>query len=202
MTMFDPSVDASTRLGVYLMPRIQAPEWQEMENRLKALIRDKVAKVPWLPLGWASSIEQLYTTFPDQRIMVYPALTASGSRNPLAPAFLDTTEKEQAWANLAKEMQNVVSTFANGMREKGLAEMEALNADAAFWDALYTAAKTIADAPKNIVGAAGDFASELLGTALSRFLPVLVVAGIGIVVYYNREAIGKALGGRIVKAVG
>jgi hypothetical protein len=161
-----------------------------------------VASVPWLPVGWAAAIEGIYSKYPEYRIMVYSAIGTTGKANVYAPTFADTPEKQEAWSALSKELHNIVSTYANGMREKGLAEMESLQADAAFWDTLYRAAKTIADAPKIVIGAAGDFASDLLGTALSKFLPVIAVGLLAVVIYYNRESIGKALGGKIVKAVG
>jgi len=204
MGLFDVADVSSTgpSLGVYTLTAPQGDEWKPMLAAIKDLMINTVGATPWLPKGWLDAVKAIYADHPELRVQPAPALLSSGSIAPGSPAFADTDEKRQVWQELFTRVNAAVSSFANGIREAGLEEIAALQADAAFKDKLYLIVKGVADAPKTIIGAAGDFASDLLGTAIAKFLPVIIVGGVVAVLYFNREAIGKALGGRVVKAIG
>ena len=203
--MSDMMVDSDNawrKLGVYMQPRIQAPEWQPMERQIAEVVANQASSIPWLPKGWLDEVNALSAKYPEQRVMLAPALGAGGKRLENTPAFLDSTEKEQAWQTAYEAMRSGISTFANGMRESGLVEMERLNNKAWWADKIYLTVKAIADAPSVVVGAAGDFASGLVGTFLKRFWFVLVIGAVGAVFWFGRKEIGAAASKRVAKAIG
>lgn len=186
-------------LGIWLAPRIQTEEWRGMEDDLWATLRDRISKIPWLPVGWLASVERLRT--PEVRIMPIPGRIPAG-RNPNLPSWIDTPEKVAAWDEMSKRLNGIVTVFSAGMLEKGREEMAAAYADAAFWDGIYGAVKAIADAPAKIVGAAGEFATGLVGSFLKAWWPVIIFAGVAFIVYANRDKLAGAAGNKLAKAMG
>lgn len=189
-------------LGVWMQPGSSAPDWADLEARIVAIMDDRTANIPWLPPGWKIGVEALRKQFPGWRIMVAPPISTNGTVLPTAPAWLDTPEKVKAWNGVASAIKEGINLYATGRINDGKAYLDELYADAEFWTNVHLAAVFIAEAPEKVVSAAGNFASGMLGTFLTSFFPILVVGGIVVVVWYNKEAIGKALGGRVVKAIG
>lgn len=190
------STVATSTLGVWLQPKSLSPEWAPLDTILQKIIRDRVATTPWLPSGWLEDVEALWTSFPDQRVLMMPALGQTGKLNTGMPTWMDTEEKQKAWTDIAKEMANAVNLFAQERRDAGMDELNALYSSADWANRLYVVAKFIADAPSIVIGAAGDFASGIAGTFLKSFWPVLVLGAVVAVVYFNREKLTMAAGDR------
>lgn len=192
---------AEKLLGVRMQPRITAAEWQEMEKEIDAIVTGKVPGTPWLPDGWLKDVKALAETYPDQRVMINSVRSVKGTRLDNAPFWLDSEEKLTVWQELYNKMNRAIMDFSAGKLQDGLAEMAATTANADFWDALYRADKFIADLPATVIGAAGDFASGVVGSFLKSFWPVLVIGGIVALVWYNKDKLASTAGDKVAGAI-
>jgi hypothetical protein len=190
------SDNAWKTLGVYIQPGI-GTAYPELNKLLQAFFKSKVATIPWLPAGWLDSQAGLQAAYPGDQIRIAPAFKGDGSVSPLAPVWLDTPEKRQLWQELFKRSNEIVTAYAAGEAAKGKVLLDKLYSEAAFWDRMYNIAVTVRDLPKTVVGAAGDFASGVVGEFLKKFWIVIAVGGIGFILYVNRNSLAKAAGKRL-----
>jgi hypothetical protein len=178
-------------LGLYIQPG-----WGTAYPQMKTLIKDiilKAANIPWLSQGWKDAALDIDKRHPGDVLRVQRIFNASGVRygNNL-PKFLDTPEKQKFWDELAKKVDAAVVLFAQNQAKAGAAELAILNAKAAFWDGAYKFAVAVRDAPKTVIGAAGDVASGIVSETLKKFAIPLIVVAIGFIVWTQRDALSRA----------
>lgn len=196
MTLAQESDKAWKTLGVYIQPGI-GTAYPELNKLLQAFFKSKVSTIPWLPAGWMDSQAGLQASYAGDQVRIAPVFKGDGSISPLAPSWLDTPEKRQFWQELFKRSNEIVTAYAAGEAAKGKVLLDKLYAEAAFWDRAYNVAVFVRDLPKTVVGAAGDFASGIVGEFLKKFWIPLLVVGVGFIVYTNRAGLAKAAGRRL-----
>lgn len=177
--------------GVYIQNGV-GTAYPELNTLLQNFFRERVAKTPWLPSGWFDAQAALQTMYPGDQVRIAPAMLTTGGINPNAPGWLDTAEKRQRWEELYTLQRGIILKFTQGKIDEGRKEMEAAYANAAFWDRMYNIAVTVRDFPKTVVGAVGDFGTDMILEVVKKFwIPIAVVA-VGAFIYYNRAGLSKA----------
>lgn len=178
-------------LGLYIQPG-----WGTAYPELKAQIKEiliKASGIPWLPQGWKDMALDIDSRHPGDVLQVVRVYNDAGGRlNNVIPRFLDTDEKKTFWNDLSKKVNAAVILYAQNQAKAGAAELAILNAKAAFWDGAYKFAVAVRDAPKTVIGAAGDVASGIVSETLKKFAIPLIVVAIGFIVWTQRDALSRA----------
>lgn len=180
--------------GVYVQPGI-GNAYPELKKQELALIV-KAGTIPWLPQGWLDAVRDLDKSNPSALIKFAPSGTFKANGT---PAFLNSPERVKVWDDLAASSSRAQMLYAQDQAAAGKAELEALYAKAAFWDSAYNIAVAIRDAPKTVLTAGADLISDnITNLAKKLLLPALIVGTVALI-WYNKEAIAKMVGGKIAK---
>lgn len=164
----------SRELGMRLQPGL-AGAYPELAQKLDAIYRDKVAKLPWLPPGWLDQVEAIHGTGGDI-LLPAPVFGKGGRINRDVAAWLDTPDRRQAWDDLATVATNARQQFVEDRRREGLVILAEAEANAAFWDAAYRLQAAVRQAARAVVDTA---------TGLFKWGPTLLGLGaVGIAVYF------------------
>ena len=184
--------------GVYVQNGIGSA-YPELNAKLNKFYADKVGKIPWLPTGWLDFVQGLARDRSNDQVRIAPvyqnAATKTLSEN--APDWLDNEDKRTTWQTLFTETNSIVQKYAQNDAAAGALELDILYAKAAFWNGAYNTAVFIADVPKKIVGAAGDFASGIASEFLKKWIRPIGLVAVGFIIYMNRGALAKAAGKKL-----
>jgi len=185
-------------LGVMDQPGL-AQGYPDLVRMMDRLFQDRVAKIPWVPPSWLTAVRELQAKHPQDLIKIAPALSNAGDRQEGAPSWADTPEKLKTWYELYQAQQSAIVSYAAKQVEIGRKKLDALYADAAFWDGAYKLAVTVRNLPSNVIKAVGGGVSDFVGTFLPDVLKgyaklvtgalVLLVVG-GVVLWYKGK-LGK-----------
>jgi len=149
------SADERAAVAAYGM-RMQAGlalAYPDLAEKTHAIYSQRIAKLPWVPKSWLPGVEELQRQFPDDLVLLSPALRANGSPSTVTPLWLDTPEKLEHWQKIFTDVQSAVQAYARKQQEEGAATLRSLYADAAFWDAAYKVGIAVRDAPGKAIGA-------------------------------------------------
>lgn len=203
-----PERAATLQYGVYIIPGL-AGAWPELRAMVQKIFLDRVSKIPWLPSSWLTGVvalqqsrpNDLVTLAPSRRANVGPTgvfVDANGPPSADLPLFLDDDEKINAWQAMWYDMDKARGNYAAAQAAAGRAQLDALYAKAAFWDATYKIAVFTANLPANIVSSVGGGVVSFVGTFLpERFKAyakwvtiaiVLLIVGSIVLWYRNRLA--------------
>ncbi len=169
--------------------------WPELRTQLAEIYTQRVAQLAFVPHDWLQgALDHLYE--PSGAVW----LPSPRPTNP--PAWLDTPEKLDAWRQLFDAIEAAVGLYAKGQAEAGAAELARLQATASFWDGLYVAVKFVADAPGNVLAAAGTVADSIVGGIFSSGVgKLLLIGGViaaGVAVYVLFPAVRKVAVGKVM----
>lgn len=162
-------------IGMYAEP--YAKVWPDLAVSLKAIYKDKVADVRWLPPGWWATVDAL---MPGNEGAV---LVPTSSFDPLAPAFLNTAEKKAWWDEFHTYASDAVRQYAAGQQAAGAAALNTAYDKAAFWNRAYLIADGLQTPVKfgiAAVSAAGQ-AAEAAASVVSKFNPAVLAGIVGVV---------------------
>ena len=157
---------AALALGVREQPGLSVA-YPDLVTAMQRLFQDRVAGIPWVPRSWFSAVAEVQAKNMDSLILLAPGLDASGNRGLDCPSFADTDAKAKAWQDVFTAAQSAVVAYAKGQQEDGAAELAALTANAAFWDAAYNVADFAKNLPSTIVAGFSTVGTN----ALQAFLP-------------------------------
>ncbi len=186
-------VAAERQFGVTFTPN-QGAAYPDLKALTQKIYADRVAKLPWVPASWLAGVQKLGSDYPNDVIRFLPSRMANGQPNPNNPLFLDDEEKIDVWMSINDTIQSGIIKYGAAQAAAGRAELNALYAKAAFWDAAYRVAVFAKEAPAKLVGSIFDGASAFLGTFLPDalksyakwifWLIMLLIVG-GIVLWYR-----------------
>lgn len=195
---------AALQYGVMFIPGL-AGAWPELRDMVGRIFAQRVAKLPWLPQDWLVSVQRLQNENPNDLVTFAPSRRAnvgptgqfideSGPVSADIPLFLDDDAKINAWMSIYSDLNRARSNYAAARAAAGRAELDALYAKAAFWDASYKIAVFARDLPSNIVKVAGGGVVDVVGTFLPDSLKqyakwvaiaiAIIIVG-GIVLWYR-----------------
>lgn len=200
------SVQLQGELGVWISPGI-GQAYPELKTILAKLRNDRIAKLPWLPVAWASQVQAVQDANTTALVRLYPARNLAGSANATIPAWLSSDgARMDAWQAIVKAQDAAIKQYAANDAANGKAELDRLQADAAFWNSpLMTAAintqQALINAPSAIAGAAGTLVSDVFSGFLKKSWWVIGLVVVGYIVWTNRESVAKSAGKRIGKAI-
>lgn len=177
---------AQKSLGVYITQGLGSA-YPELKRLSAQLFAERVAKIPWLPESWLGDVNALQARFPADLVRIAPSRVLL-VKSPMAPAWLDSPAKVDAWQELFTAHSAIVANFARGEVDKGRAELERVNADAEFWDRLYRIAVSVRDAVPNAVG--GIVSNFIRGIGW-KWGAIIVIGGIGAVYLYRKSLLSK-----------
>jgi len=183
-------------LGVWIQPGLGSA-WPNLRQTIYKLYLEKVQPLPFVPREWYTKVMSLQSGDDGALIKIAPVFMKDGSLTEWGKntSFLDTEEKRKTWDDLSKQVNEIVIAYARNESAKGKVLLDKLYADAAFWDRAYRVTKAIADAPKTVVKATGEFASDIAWTGLKAFLPALLIVGGLFIIYAGRNQIAKKVVG-------
>lgn len=157
--------DLRRKLGLYVQQGLGGayPALKQLVGRIAT---DKVATWSWLPRTWISDYLALQGADGSALVRIAPAKV-------IVPDFCDTAEKQAAWNDLAAKVDAAVGKYAQGQADAGKVELEALYANARFWNeglgaGIIKVTQTLADLPATIVGGVADGAGAVAGGVLKR----------------------------------
>ena len=187
------------RIAVTLGMRVQpglATGYPALVGKLDRIYADRVAKLPWVPRTWLAAVRDVQAKNPADLIRPTPGFNALGARGNEAPSWADTPAKLTAWHTIYTAHNDAIVAYAKEMQEDGESELNALYADAAFWDGAYKLAVFTRDLPSNVVSTVGGGISSFVGTFLPESLKayakwvtwglVLLIVG-GLILWYRRK---------------
>ena len=185
-------------LGMRPQPGL-ATGYPSLVGKLDRIYADRVAKLPWVPPTWLEAVRAVQAKNPGDLIRPTPAYNGAGARSNMAPSFADTDEKLKVWDTIYTVHNDAIVAYAKRMQEEGEAELNALYADAQFWDAAYKVARLVRDAPGMIISGVGSGISSFVGTLLPASIKAyakwvtwgiaLLVVG-GVVFWYRDKVAG------------
>lgn len=174
-----------------------AQAYPDLARLLNRLYTDRVAKLPWVPPTWLQAVTELQAKAGGDLIKISPALDNLGRRQEGAPSFADDQAKAKVWRGIYDAQQQALTAYYQKQVDIGREKLDALYADAAFWDGAYNLAVTVRDLPSNIVKAVGGGVSDFVGSFLPEslkayakwvtFAIVLLVVG-GVLMWYRKKA--------------
>ena len=180
-------------LGVYIQPEI-GNAYPELVAILRDLYTKRVSKLPFVPLDWlAKVLEQMGTEGHEVVIKLQQSLPHGQPYKGLPQWIVGDVQAMHAWQSMAEVIDDAVAAFAAQRVEAGKAIVAHAQANAQFWDSLYTSAKFVRDLPGNVVGAVGDGALSVVKAFLARTWYLVALAVVGLLVWLNRESIFKAM---------
>ncbi len=158
---------------------------------------------------------QFYTTWQidravaliDAGVLVYPTSAKMiAATNPSLPLHLvepvlETDEARAAWESVCGVFREIALEYDKKALELAAAATEAANADAAFWDGVYTAVKAVRDAPLTAVALAGEGVGYLFVTNW-RFFALLGLIGLAYLYRGKLAAIAKGAGKSVLAKTG
>ena len=191
--------DFTKKSGAYIQPGV-GTAYPDLVDMVRDIYRKRVSKLPFVPVGWLSDMETAMagsTLVLLQQPLPYGKPTTNG----MPDWILSDQAAMKAWQGVAELNRDTYSQYAMGKVEEGRKVVARANANAAFWDTLYTTAVAIRDAPGNAVNAVGRGALDFLKSFLSKTWWILALAAAGWLVWNSRSAIGEAASKRFRKAI-
>lgn len=183
----------ATELGAYASPGLGIA-WPELSAQVLAIYNDRVTKFGWVPADWYTRVKRIMDAGDVVRLL--PPRIVSGAVRDDLPAWLTADVRRiDAWGEIAETIRVAVVDYAAARAAAGRAELDRLYRNAAFWDRLYTTTKFVADLPTNAVKAVGTGAWRVF---TSNWL-VLAVVGVAALVWFNKGAIARSVGRRVVR---
>jgi hypothetical protein len=177
----------SSRLGVFVQAGV-GQAYPDLVQIVRDIYRKRVAKLAFIPAYWLGDVLAAM----EGGDLVLPTPTGFKS---LAYPIPDWLSKDQAalsaWRQVYDLVREAQSRYIAGRIEEGRYLMAQAEANAAFWDGLYTAAVAIRDAPGNAVDAIGKGTVSALGSFLGKSWWVLALVGIGLLAWYGRGTLGR-----------
>jgi len=193
----DQNATLSRQTGTFIQPGV-GEAYPDLVALVRNLYRNRVAKLPFVPAGWLASVEAAM----DGNNLVLPTPVGFASLAYPIPDWLSTdTAALAAWRQVHDLVKDVQSRYIAGRIEEGRILIAASEANAAFWDGLYTAAVTIRDLPGDAVAAVGKGTMSFMGSFLGKTWWVLALVGIGLVVWYGRGTLGRAAARKLAGGV-
>ncbi len=141
----------------------------------RILFTTKVANIPWLPAGWLAAVEDLQSRFPDDLVRIAPSMGSIHPNPDMPDWILKSQDRMDVWMEIYRASNDAIVSYAKGQQEAGRAQLDALYARAAFWDAAYNLAVSVRDAVPNAVGFIGSSLWNGLGLKWKLILGVAVV---------------------------
>ncbi len=139
---------------------------------------DRVFALPFVPLAWANDVRAHLAASPNDMLRIEPGANL---------VFIDTPEKVKAWSMLARLQQDtlhkIFTNWGSIVRVAWEADMRSTERWNAIRDTAISVATTVRDLPQTVVSAAGNVASGAALAGLVAFLPVILIAGLGIVAF-------------------
>lgn len=172
---------AEQQYGVTFVPNLGTayPELKELTGDIYA---KRVAKLPWVPASWLAGVQALQSQYPADVIRFLPSRMASGQPNPNNPLFLDSDDKIDVWMSINDNIQDGVVKYANAQAAAGRAELNALYARAAYWDAAYKIVNFVAELPSNVASGFGGLVKDfILGDLRKNYGRTLLLLALGLV---------------------
>ena len=152
----------------------------------------KVAALPFVPATFQREVSMVMLDNPGAIWVPTYAINAPAWRAGKdvllddCPDWLKEPQIARAWNTLADWWQETMQPLLAGWAKDQSAIMAAAENNAAFWDVLYKSVKPVADLGNIILDApttvGGALASSLLN-GLKAIAPVLIVVGVGVIVY-------------------
>ncbi len=192
------SADTQGTLGVWIQPGL-GQAIPSLKDDFQALYRERIASLPFIPLGWLSSVQDLQAKNPTALVKLFPSKGANGKTNANLPAWLTADQARiDKWQQVVDAMGRIQYKTAEGLNGylNGDPEFARIMSDAAFWNegwgnTLINVATAVRDAPGAIVGAVGDGALSVLKSFLTRTWYLFAIAGVAYLVWANRGKIAR-----------
>lgn len=130
-------------------------DWaSDFAARVRPIYLDRVAALPWVPVGWAQGVAVLHgQRTPDGTgWLLLPAnpFLPSGALRPGLPAWLDTPDKRQAWSELAVVAQQALQQYAAQRADAGRVILAERQRAVTFWTWAERLARVVA-APVTLI---------------------------------------------------
>ena len=201
--MADPIIERSKVLtaqyGVYIQPGI-GTAYPELVDLLRTLYRNRVSKLAFLPSNWLSTVlaeMDQYGVVKLQQSMPHGVAIAG------LPSWIDGDDKARAaWQAVAEIVDSAVNKYATQQVAAGRSILTLSNANAAFWNGLYTAAVAAGHLPGNIIGTLGDGVLSALKSFLARTWYIIAIVVVLAFLWYNRSAVLGAVNRKVKAKVG
>lgn len=184
---------AKKQFGIYVSPGLGIAWQGQLKGVMSKLFTTRIASIPWLPAGWLAGVQDLQSAFPDDLVRISPAMGSIHPNVDMPSWILQSKERMDAWQTIATASDNAISLFAKGQQDAARAGLDALIANADFWDALYKIDLAIASLP----GKAVDAVTGGVFRALTMNWQVVAVVGIGALIWFNRKTIAGAIGKKV-----
>lgn len=185
--MADENSALSSRLGLYYQPG-QGEAWPELAAQVLDLYRSRVARLPFVPIGWIAQVEAAAA---GSRLLIPTGPLFASLAYPIPGWIASDQAAKEAWQQVNQLIRDAVSKYASKKTDEGRQIIAAAEANAAFWDTLYQAAVTIRDLPGTVVEAVGTGAVSAGWAFIKRAWWVLALIGIGLLVWYGRGTIAR-----------
>ncbi len=188
---------AKKLLGIMVSPGLGMAWNGDLKRQMSTLFTTRVANIPWLPPGWLAAVEDLQSRYPDDLVRIAPSMGSIHPNPDMPDWILNSQDRMDVWMEIYRGSNDAIVSYAKGQQEAGRAQLDALYARAAFWDAAYNLAVNIRDAVPN---AAGFIASSFWNGLGLKWKLILGVAAAGAVVWYwpviakATKAIGRVRG--------
>ena len=193
-----------TLLGVEDQPGL-GMGYPELKALLGRLFEDRVSKLPWVPSSWLGAVKDIQAKNPTDLIRIAPARNVAGQRQAGAPSFATSPEMEEVWMTIYKAQQDAIVSYAAQQVEIGRRKLDALTANAAFWNAAYNVADFAKNLPAQVVSKTFGGVSDFVGTflpesikAYSRIVLWMIIALVagGLVLWYRKRVAAVVKGFR------
>ena len=193
------AADFTAMTGAYVQPGI-GQAYPEFRESLKELYRTRVASLAFVPAGW---LGQIVGAMGEDIVLLQDSLPYGVPyRGALPPWITSDPAAVKAWSEASKVILAAYRAYAAQRVAEGKRIVANAQANAAFWNGLYSAAVAIRDLPGNAVNAVGAGAVDALRSFIARVWWILALGLVGAFVWFNRGSIAKAANGKARKAVG
>jgi hypothetical protein len=185
----------SSRLGVFIQPGV-GTAYPELVAIVRGIYRSRVSRLAFVPSYWLAEV--LAAMEGDN--LVLPTPVGFKSLAYPIPAWLsDDTAAMSAWAAVGSLVKDAEQRFLAGRIEEGRAVMAAADANASFWNGLYSAAVAVRDLPGDAVAAVAKGTASAAGSFIGKAWWVWIAAGVLALAWMGRGAIASAAVRRVTK---
>lgn len=194
-----PERDFSKMTGAYVQPGV-GTAYPDLVDIIRDIYRKRVSKLPFVPVGWLSKVEAAMEG--STIVLLFDPMPGGKTQiNPMPEWIMGDAAAAKAWQAAAQVVKDAYTQYAMGKVEEGRRIMARAQANAAFWDTLYTTAVAVRDAPGKAVDAVGRGALDFAKSFLGKTWWILALALGGWLLWANRDAVAAGASRRFRKAV-